>query len=122
MIVLIFFIHNQYRLKTANKRGGICIRSANFLNSRESNSILMMRQITVIFAIVLSISALSCSIEDKAENKTIKQDENGMVLVPKADFMMGGNDELKREDELPRHRVLLDPFWMDQTESSQCTV
>lgn len=76
----------------------------------------MMRPITVIFTIVLSISALSCSNEDKAENKTIKQHENGMVLVPKADFMMGGNDELKREDELPRHRVLLDPFWMDETE------
>lgn len=42
--------------------------------------------------------------------------ENGMVLIPEADFMMGADDELKREDELPRHRVLLDPFWMDETE------
>ena len=39
-----------------------------------------------------------------------------MVLIPAADFMMGADDELSRPDELPRHRVLLDPFWMDETE------
>ena len=39
-----------------------------------------------------------------------------MVLIPEADFMMGADDELSRPDELPRHRVLLDPFWMDETE------
>ena len=30
--------------------------------------------------------------------------------------MMGGDDELTRPDELPRHRVILDEFWMDATE------
>ena len=39
-----------------------------------------------------------------------------MVLVPEADFMMGGSDRLARPDELPRHRVLLDSFWIDETE------
>jgi len=39
-----------------------------------------------------------------------------MVLIPRADYMMGADDELAREDELPRHRVILDSFWMDETE------
>ncbi len=39
-----------------------------------------------------------------------------MVLVPAADFMMGGNDKLARPDELPRHRVILNSFFIDETE------
>jgi formylglycine-generating enzyme required for sulfatase activity len=61
--------------------------------------------------IVLSIS--SCSDSGK---KTEVHKERGMVLIPPADYMMGGGDELTRPDELPRHRVMLDGFWMDETE------
>ncbi len=39
-----------------------------------------------------------------------------MVWIPAGEFMMGGNDELARPDELPRHRVIVDGFWMDETE------
>ncbi|MFA9407492.1 MAG: formylglycine-generating enzyme family protein [Candidatus Dadabacteria bacterium] len=68
--------------------------------------------------LIILVFAISCSKTEKEtevsnHEVTIK---NGMVLIPEADFMMGGDDELKREDELPRHRVLLDPFWMDETE------
>ena len=59
------------------------------------------------------ILVLSCGNFDK--NKNITKTE-GMVLIPQADFMMGGDDELTRPDELPRHRVMLDGFWMDETE------
>lgn len=60
-----------------------------------------------------AISFASCSNSEKKTDTQIKQ---SMVLIPEADFMMGADDELSRPDELPRHRVLLDPFWMDETE------
>lgn len=76
-----------------------------------------MSVLTIIFAILVWVTALSCSVEDKPTKESpLEKDAMRMVLIPKADFMMGGDDELKREDELPRHRVLLDPFWMDETE------
>lgn len=76
--------------------------------------------------VIIFLSAISCTKPEKQEDASSNEEaqatshqltiKNGMALIPEADFMMGGNDELKREDELPRHRVLLDPFWMDQTE------
>ena len=40
----------------------------------------------------------------------------GMVWIPGGEFMMGGVGALARPDELPRHRVRVDGFWMDITE------
>ena len=56
--------------------------------------------------------------ESDPEIKIVRgnDENNGMVLIPPADYMMGGDDKLARADELPRHRVLLDAFWMDETE------
>ncbi|TFG76033.1 MAG: formylglycine-generating enzyme family protein [Thermodesulfobacteriales bacterium] len=62
---------------------------------------------------LLILLFFSCS---KSDNKTEDQLNASMVPIPEADFMMGGDDELTHPDELPRHRVLLDPFWMDETE------
>lgn len=41
---------------------------------------------------------------------------NGMVLIPGGTFMMGADNEQARPDEYPKHKVSLDPFWMDATE------
>lgn len=42
----------------------------------------------------------------------------GMVWIPAGEFMMGANanDEMARTDELPSHKVIVDGFWMDETE------
>jgi len=69
-----------------------------------------MKNILCIFTVIL---ILSCGNSDK---KIKNQNPEGIVLIPSADFMMGGNDKLARPDELPRHRVLLDSFWIDETE------
>lgn len=76
--------------------------------------------------IIILVFSISCSSDKKDKPETEKTPEqmsniepksdNGMLKIPPADFMMGGNDELKRPDELPRHRVILDGFWMDETE------
>jgi sulfatase modifying factor 1 len=63
-------------------------------------------------SILILLLIFSCSNTDK---RIEIQKQDGMVLIPQADFMMGG-DELTRPDELPRHKVVLDEFWMDETE------
>lgn len=40
---------------------------------------------------------------------------NEMVEVPSGTFMMGGQDSNAKQDELPRHKVTLNAFYMDKT-------
>ena len=68
---------------------------------------------TLCGSIFILLLIFSCS---DSSNKIEIQKHDGIVLIPAADFMMGGSDELTRPDELPRHRVVLDEFWMDETE------
>ena len=68
------------------------------------------------YFIVLGISLLLFIGCENSANKINNPVSEGMVLIPSADFMMGGDDRLARPDELPKHRVLLDSFWIDETE------
>lgn len=40
----------------------------------------------------------------------------GMVSIPGGGFMMGADNEQADKDEYPKHKVILDPFWIDQHE------
>ena len=40
----------------------------------------------------------------------------GMVWIPRGEFVMGSTDPLARPDESPKHHVRVDGFWMDVTE------
>ena len=62
-----------------------------------------------------SESSISSNEKNSKQNQNFEL-INGMILIPPADYMMGANDELKRPDELPRHKVMLDKFLMDETE------
>ena len=64
----------------------------------------------------LLIFVLSSCEKQETPKKGDEVEHVGMVLIPAADFMMGGNDELARSDELPRHRVILNSFLIDDTE------
>ncbi len=41
---------------------------------------------------------------------------DGMVLIPEGSFLMGGKSDQADPDELPRHEVVVSPFYMDMTE------
>lgn len=41
---------------------------------------------------------------------------NHMIFIPGGTFTMGGNDPDARPDELPRHTVTIDSFWIDDHE------
>jgi formylglycine-generating enzyme len=41
---------------------------------------------------------------------------NQMVFIPSGTYMMGGDNEQASPDELPKHKVTVNDFWMDVTE------
>lgn len=53
----------------------------------------------------------STTIQSSGDTSTI-----GMVLIPAGNFEMGGDNNQAGEDEYPKHKVLLDAFYMDITE------
>lgn len=60
-----------------------------------------------------------------SESKKVTLDEiafngdtskSGMVYIPGGTFMMGGDNSQAGEDEYPKHKVTVDPFYMDEHE------
>ncbi len=49
---------------------------------------------------------------------SMKNNYEGMAFIPAGEFRMGAvaGDSFAREDESPRHLVIVDSFWMDATE------
>jgi sulfatase modifying factor 1 len=46
----------------------------------------------------------------------INNQHKGMVKIPAGFFMMGGDNNQAKADELPKHAVKIHPFWMDVTQ------
>ena len=42
--------------------------------------------------------------------------DSGMVLIPGGEFEMGADNQQSSEDEYPKHKVRVSPFYMDATE------
>lgn len=42
--------------------------------------------------------------------------KSGMVYIPAGTFMMGADNNQADQDEYPKHKVILDAFWMDEHE------
>lgn len=63
--------------------------------------------------LMVSFILFSCHSQ---KNKLIK--ENGMVLIDAGTFEMGGDNDQARADELPKHKVNVNAFWIDETEVS----
>lgn len=45
-----------------------------------------------------------------------KNTTKDMAYIPSGTFMMGGDNHQARADELPKHKVHIDGYWMDKTE------
>ena len=45
-----------------------------------------------------------------------QNDRKGMIWIKAGAFMMGGDNSQASPDELPKHKVTVDGFWMDATE------
>ena len=61
-------------------------------------------------------AACNCQkIPSRFVSKT-QTDNEGMVKIPTGIFMMGGDDKQAKIDELPKHQVHIDSFWLDATQ------
>jgi sulfatase modifying factor 1 len=79
-----------------------------------NNSII---QSFVLFGIILLLHSCQNAPQKKQKN-VIKNGPNykGMVFVSAGEFQMGGKSAQAYEDELPRHKVFVDAFYMDEHE------
>jgi len=77
----------------------------------------MTKQISIIVTnlmiIFLFIVSTGCE-NDNVKIEVIK--ENGMVLVPSGTLNMGGDNDQADQNEFPKHKVVVNGFWMDETE------
>jgi len=80
----------------------------------------MRRFLLTAFAVGIAFSLQPAYAKDpkleKKETALEKDRPPGMVRIPGGEFMMGADDKQARPDEYPKHKVIVDGFWMDQTE------
>ena len=67
------------------------------------------------FLVFVLLILIGCDSSKKSQNtKPLVKD--GMVFIKGGEFMMGGDGEQSNQDELPKHKVVVSSFWMDETE------
>lgn len=52
----------------------------------------------------------------KAHAAEGKENFAQMIFFPAGEFVMGGDGKFAKRDEMPRHKVFVNAFWMDKTE------
>ena len=79
---------------------------------------------SLLFSIVL-LFFMGCSESDRGSMDSSKAADlqpapdaipDGMVYIPGGSFEMGGKSAQASQDEFPRHKVAISPFFMDITE------
>src|SRR5271155_1503325 len=66
-----------------------------------------------IILLVLGLAAFSVTF---AAERFANRPAAGIVWIPGGEFTMGTDSDLGWADEKPAHRVLVDGFWMDETD------
>lgn len=85
-----------------------------------------------LFFILIALCAMACNQDNKKvieietenlkNNSTFKLTYNGdtsttgMVYIKGGNYMMGGDNDQADADEFPKHKVIVDGFWMDEHE------
>jgi formylglycine-generating enzyme required for sulfatase activity len=74
---------------------------------------------TLYLPLLLLIIASSCASDSKkkpTDTAAVEEAPAGMKYIPAGEFMMGGKSEQADRDELPRRKVRVDAFFIDETE------
>jgi sulfatase modifying factor 1 len=63
-------------------------------------------------------SSKQCCLVQPPKRFDVKQTQRnpGMILIPSGEFMMGADNDQGRADEYPKHKVIVDGFWIGETE------
>jgi formylglycine-generating enzyme required for sulfatase activity len=68
------------------------------------------------FPILLLFLCLWACQNSQPKEKQPVQKQDGMVLIPAGTLNMGGDNDQADKNEFPKHEVVIDGFWMDETE------
>lgn len=79
-------------------------------SASEANLRLMNKSLCLLFGLVTACSS------PESSNDYSEATPPGMVLIPAGTFTMGGKSDQAYSDELPRHKVKVSAFFMDETE------
>lgn len=77
-----------------------------------------MRSIFLLFCLLFLV--ISCQENKITEKPPLTQSPSlavdGMIKIPAGTLDMGGDNEQADPNELPKHEVVIDEFWLDETE------
>lgn len=109
-----------------------CIRLRNNylkIEKNQTNGFENMKKLIFLVQFIFLFFACQRSHNKLSKNEPIKSEieetfsmskreisDNEMVLIPKGEYLMGGNNEQADPDEFPKHTVKVDQFWMDKHE------
>ena len=66
--------------------------------------------------LLISLLFIVCTGCENKEAKVEVRIENGMALIPSGTLNMGGDNDQADINEFPKHQVVINGFWMDETE------
>ena len=70
---------------------------------------------SLLFTLFMAIFLLA-SCQNNEQEEAPDDPPQGMVFIPGSSFLMGGKSGQADPDELPRRKITVDAFWMDETE------
>ena len=73
-------------------------------------------QVLIFKLLLVSCLIIVCTGCENSNSKIEVRKENGMVLIPSGTLNMGGDNDQADKNEFPKHKVVVDSFWMDETE------
>lgn len=74
----------------------------------------MAKLSTTLFCSILLLLITNC--ENPSPKEQPPKSQNGMLLIPSGTLNMGGDNKQADKNELPKHKVAINEFWMDETE------
>ena len=80
---------------------------------------LMFKCMNIKSLFIISLFIFSCNnIKKNKVSSDLNTPSNteGMVFIEGGEFLMGADNDQAKDDEYPKHKVIVNSFWMDQTE------
>ena len=76
----------------------------------------VVTQIKDTAASCMQVPARFGSSDSLQQSSTASGSDSGMVLIPGGEFYMGADNDQASQDEYPKHKVRVSPFYIDRTE------
>lgn len=68
------------------------------------------------FFLLSTFGELAFALDSNSNSDSDSDSNSDMIWIPGGEFIMGGTGKLAKRDEMPRHKVFVNGFFMDRTE------